>query len=205
MGRAVCRAALRRGWQVSSLSRHGAPIDGNSVGKVKWIKGSALNADDLKGAIDESRPTFMVHSIGTLYESPPDRTYESMNHKTLQTLLSLKPSISAIGYVSAAWFDPLTNSILSGYNCSMREAEKELMTWEANGYGRALVFRPGLVYGRDRWMTIPIAFLVRLVSFFTAGIFPPPIHVDRLADSILHSLENSQKGENRLIYEPRNL
>lgn len=203
VGGAVCRAALRRGWQVSSLSRHGAPI--NPVGQVNWIKGSSLDADDLKAAIDKSRPTFIVHSIGTLYESPPDRTYESMNHKTLQTLLSGKPSVSAIGYVSAAWFDPLTNSILSGYYRSKREAEKDLIAWEANGHGRALVFRPGLVYGRDRWMTIPIAFMVRLMSFFTAGIFPPPIQVDRLAESILGSLESSQKGDNRHIYEPRDL
>ncbi|KAI0748154.1 NAD(P)-binding protein [Daedaleopsis nitida] len=72
VGSAVCRTALARGMQVTSVSPSGKPFQtpkGHTPGwvsKVEWHKGSALEPETYKHLLPGV--TAVVHTIGTLFE-----------------------------------------------------------------------------------------------------------------------------------------
>lgn len=190
VGRAVCRAALNRRWEVTSLSRHGAPSK-KAPDAVDWQQGSAL--DTARLATLAKGTDYIVNCIGTLIEGPPDSTYENLNYRVMaSTLTALKQSGAhpkAVAYVSAASFDPFTRSLLARYYETKGRAEKDLLDYSAASKTSALVFRPSLVYGWDRPATVVSAFFFRILTLFSAGLFPPPIQVDRLAASVISHLD----------------
>lgn len=193
VGRAVCKAALQKGWSVTSLARSGAPdkVPG-ALKDVKWVKGSALETDKLVPLVKENE--LIVNCIGTLVETGPHRTYEALNYGAMDSCIrAVKQSDiqRTIGYVSAATFDPLTRSLLSNYYSTKNRAEQELISWaEKTDLGTGIVFRPGLIYGWDRPATVFVSFLFRLLTLFASSLFPPPINVNRLANTIVHALEH---------------
>ncbi|ORX51254.1 NAD(P)-binding protein [Hesseltinella vesiculosa] len=73
LGQSVCRAAVNKGWQTISLSRHGEPVQFSHQGKphwadeVEWAQGDSLEPasykDVLKGVTD------VVHTVGIILES----------------------------------------------------------------------------------------------------------------------------------------
>uniref|UniRef100_A0A7S2C477 GST N-terminal domain-containing protein n=1 Tax=Haptolina brevifila TaxID=156173 RepID=A0A7S2C477_9EUKA len=68
LGRQVCRDALQRGWEVTSLSRRGAnPLPGTLLDRVNWVKGSAADAPLLEKLAADADA--FVHAIGLLLDS----------------------------------------------------------------------------------------------------------------------------------------
>ncbi|GMH79786.1 hypothetical protein TrST_g3473 [Triparma strigata] len=68
VGRQVCKEAIAKGWDVTSLSRRGEnPMPGTTLDKVKWTKGDAAD----KGMLEElaGEADGVVHSIGLLLDS----------------------------------------------------------------------------------------------------------------------------------------
>lgn len=211
VGRAVCKAALNKGWTVTSISRSGAPekITGQ-LQDVKWMKGSALETEKLVPVVKEN--AVIVNCIGTLVETGPHRTYEALNYGSMASCIKAvkeadmdnASSKHIIGYVSAATFDPLTRSLLSNYYSTKHRAENDLLTWaEETPSGTAIVFRPGLIYGWDRPATVFISLLFRILTLFSSSLFPPPVNVNRLADSIVHAVEHPKSKTT--VYEPKDL
>ncbi|KAF4576786.1 hypothetical protein EYR36_004766 [Pleurotus pulmonarius] len=72
IGSAICKAALSRGMQVTSVSSSGRPYQtpkGHSpawTSKVQWIKGDALHPDTFADILPEVNG--VVHTLGTLLE-----------------------------------------------------------------------------------------------------------------------------------------
>lgn len=107
--------------------------------------------------------------------------------------VSKSSAIKSIAYVSAARFDPITSSLLHKYYETKGRAEEDLKKWSmGNEAHNCVIMRPGFLYGWDRPATVIAAFFFRLLTFFTAGIFPKPVQVDHLAVRILDSLESEQ-------------
>lgn len=198
VGKAVCRAAVSLGWDVTSASRSGPPKALNGpLTKVDWQRCSALDVEGLKRLADDK--DYVVNCVGTLFESGPNRTYELMNYQPMPNILqaiSRSSAIQSVAYVSAAKFDPMTASILHKYYETKGKAEGELQKWAAgNEEHRCVIMRPGFLYGWDRPATVLAAVFFRLLTFFTAGIFPKPIHVDHLAHRIIESLQSKKHIE----------
>lgn len=69
VGREVCRLAVQRGFQVTSLSRRGEnPEPGNQeLDQVNWVKGNAVDAGVVSDLVGEADA--VVHAIGLLFDS----------------------------------------------------------------------------------------------------------------------------------------
>ncbi|KAJ2155888.1 hypothetical protein GGF46_005538 [Coemansia sp. RSA 552] len=166
IGQAICRAALSRGWEVLSLSRHGAP--GRDTSGVRWIKGDALEpatfATHLAGC------DAVVHSVGVLMENgykkainvgyhtgaaPAPATYESANRDTALSVARAAratPGVDAFVYISASDVVPFLDR---RYISTKREVERELLAHQ--GQLRPVILRPGFMFSPARPITLPIA------------------------------------------------
>lgn len=202
LGRSVCRAGLERGWSVTSLSRTGAPAPiPEDLLAVDWRRGSALDQEALKTVTIGS--DYIVNTIGTLFESGPAQSYEGQNFRTLQTLIDVvkkNSSHPAIAYISANSFGTLASTLLPKYMDTKRRAESLLQESTLNDSQlKGLVFRPGVLYGKGRPATVASAWMFRLMTLFTAGAFPPPLHADSLGRFIVGVLQKQK--ESFKIYE----
>ncbi|KAJ1742753.1 hypothetical protein LPJ68_001632 [Coemansia sp. RSA 1086] len=177
VGQAICRAALSRGWQVLSLSRHGAPERSTATqdqttaridNQVQWIKGNALEPDTYKEQL--AGCDAVVHSVGVLLETSYKKlvnvgyssssshaaaTYESANRDTALSVARIAretPSVSAFAYISASDVLPFIDS---RYISTKREVERELLAHQSQM--RPVILRPGFMYSSARPITLPIA------------------------------------------------
>jgi len=68
VGREVCRRAVTRGWEVTSLSRRGEnPEPGEAaLDRVKWTAGDATDAEAVKALVKEADA--VVHAVGLLFD-----------------------------------------------------------------------------------------------------------------------------------------
>jgi len=105
VGSEVCRIAVARGYQVTSLSRRGQnPDPGDKrLASVQWVKGNAADLDTVKTLVSESDA--VIHAIGLLFDvnsgltglnivvsgsnSVPDEesTYDTVTRKTAFNLI----------------------------------------------------------------------------------------------------------------------
>ncbi|KAJ1947844.1 hypothetical protein FBU59_001828 [Linderina macrospora] len=177
LGQAICRSAIARGWQVVSLSRHGAPtIDASmrgSIGQhflqtIEWVKGDALKPDTYRAHLNGC--SAVVHSVGALMENdykryvrlgsssntPAERTtYEETNRDTaLEVVRTAREteSVGAFAYISATDFTPFLDH---RYISTKREVEAELMAHMKEM--RPVILRPGFMYSGTRPVTLPLA------------------------------------------------
>ena len=69
LGREISRRAVRKGWEVTSLSRRGEnPEAGDPImDTVKWIAGDATDAGVVKALVNENDA--VVHAIGLLFDA----------------------------------------------------------------------------------------------------------------------------------------
>ncbi|PJF17038.1 hypothetical protein PSACC_03151 [Paramicrosporidium saccamoebae] len=202
VGRAVCREAVRRGWNVTSLSRRGVPesMDG-LLEKVEWRTGSALDRKVYPELMSDR--DYVVHCIGTLFESNPvynlykkqpinyESSYKALIRDTLELAVESAASakVKAFGYVSAARYGAIGKTVLPGYMEMKGQAEELLL--KRNEF-RKVIMRPGFMYGSDRWATIPMSLGVTFTSLFTAGMMPKALCVDTVARALLTELNDSE-------------
>ncbi|WWC85567.1 uncharacterized protein L201_000431 [Kwoniella dendrophila CBS 6074] len=72
LGSAICKAAVTKGWEVSSMSLSGKPYTtpaGHTpswVGKVKWENGDAFNSESYSNLMKDK--TSIIHTLGILLE-----------------------------------------------------------------------------------------------------------------------------------------
>ncbi|CCM04620.1 uncharacterized protein FIBRA_06804 [Fibroporia radiculosa] len=112
LGSAVCKAALARGMQVTSISQSGAPFrtpKGHSpawTSEVNWQAGNALNPETYSHILPSV--TAVVHTIGTLFE---DTRYKAaLKEGNLPALLdTLVSNIAGGGPSSNPLADKLDN------------------------------------------------------------------------------------------------
>ncbi|KAJ1648636.1 hypothetical protein LPJ64_000090 [Coemansia asiatica] len=178
VGQAVCHSALARGWEVVSLSRHGAPdrstivsrTNNNTSGGVQWVRGDALKPETYKDHL--SGCTAVVHSVGVLMEnsykklvsigssggavsSQEAATYEKANRDTALSVARAAREVSGIDafvYMSASDVLPFLDS---RYISTKREAENDLI--EHRDQMRPVILRPGFIFSPSRPITMPIA------------------------------------------------
>lgn len=211
VGKAICRELIKIGADVYSINRSGIPraCPADLENGVKWIKGNALDPQtysQLKG-IDT-----LIHSIGILAEPKPSSnsdqhfpvTFESEIRDTLKVALEASKSFGAplqrIGYISAADFGSISNFLLSRYMKSKREAESILQ--QCQDQIPSVIARPGFMYGRDRFPTIPFSYAFSLATLFSAGMLPKALDVDQVAKSLITALADEKLEGTRILEVP---
>lgn len=213
VGKAICRESIQRGWTVTSLNRSGAPTNvavDPLLSKVQWSSGDALDSS-LYPALLASHD-YVIHSIGILFESSNpfqkssvnySRSYRALIRDSTEIALkeSAKAGVRAFGYISAARFGAFGSAILPEYMRMKAEAEALVMASNV----RTVTVRPSFIYGADRPMTIPIAYGVRIMSLFTAGLFPKPIAVETVARAVLNEISREADSNNPVILEGEDL
>lgn len=201
VGRAVCKEAIQRGlWdQIVSLSRHGRPANvkaDSQLASIEWASGDASDATlPIYSCLHEY--SAIIHCVGTLIEQPKDqKTYERLNRDTLFAVLSKIPPNHRINivYVSADQFSGIGPFLLPAYYRTKVEAENALLEKAKIFLSlNALILRPSLIYGSDRWPTFIAAGIFRLATIFSAGYITGPISVKTVArmalDGAAHGLK----------------
>ncbi|KAI8324009.1 NAD(P)-binding protein [Martensiomyces pterosporus] len=176
LGQAICRSAISRGWEVLSLSRHGAPTGSTAQGsigsrfmqRVQWIKGDALKPETFREHMEGCAA--VVHSVGTLMEndykklinvgyssnaSTESTTYERANRDTalsVARVARLTDGLDAFAYISASDVVPFLDP---RYISTKREAEAALL--EHRDQLRSIILRPGFMFSSSRPVTLPVA------------------------------------------------
>lgn len=205
VGKALCREAVRKGWQVSSLSRSGAPAEAAQdpdLQQVDWQVGSALDPETYKRIFAEKPVDYLVHSIGILVQtsSNPDASFKAVIRDTtevaLKSVSDCKVDLKGFGYVSATTFGYLSSILLPAYTAMKKEAEQLIL--ESPGTFKKVIARPGFIYGWERMASYPAAWFTGLATLFTAGLFPRPIHVEYVAKGLLNEL-SSEKPANPIL------
>ncbi|KIM28867.1 hypothetical protein M408DRAFT_329291 [Serendipita vermifera MAFF 305830] len=78
VGSAVCRAAVRRGWKVQSISKSGKPFTTPNghlpawTSKVEWHAGDALVPESYRSLLSSTNA--VVHTLGTLFDGAAYKT-----------------------------------------------------------------------------------------------------------------------------------
>lgn len=192
VGRAVCRAAVALDYRVVSMSRSGAPSPKYADKGVEWASGDASTASAY--ASIGLKPDMVIHCIGTLVESARDQ-HRVLAYDTLRACIESNPGVK-VGYVSADSFGALGPWLFPG-NFKWKHLA-EAMIGEAVERGEieaAVVVKPGIVYGWERPLTVPIAWIYNIITFFTAGLLPPAKSADSLARTLVRALADASAGK----------
>ncbi len=204
VGKAICRELLKIGADVYSISRSGQPQGlAEDLSRIKWVKGNALDPltySQLSG-IDT-----LIHSIGILAEPKPKPTddhfpvtFESEIRDTLTVALESAAQYGAplnrIGYISAADFGAASRFLLPRYMKAKQEAESLLQ----NQSIPSVIARPGFMYGRDRFATVPFSYAFSLATIFSAGMFPTALDVNSVAQSLITALAEEHLSGTKIL------
>ncbi|KAG0063909.1 hypothetical protein BGZ89_009513 [Linnemannia elongata] len=189
VGFQVCKVAVARGWDVTSLSRRGKPTltEANQkdfVAPQGWTHKEAIAGTDsvvhTVGLLLEDNYKEILHSqnfdelsksvqtairgqnpLDTRKTPKTGLTYERVNRDTAITVANeaAKEGIESFAYISAAFAPPM---VPNRYITTKREAETALLTHPA-GF-RSIIFRPGFLSTPDRPVTLPLAGLLQVSS-----------------------------------------
>jgi uncharacterized protein YbjT (DUF2867 family) len=133
--------------------------------QVTWVRGDALQPaqyrEHMRGCLA------IVHSVGLLFEvdwltrrlfpssaaaQRAPSTYESACYETAATLLHEARAAGVPTYVYVSAVDP-PPGVMTRYLAAKRRAESELL---AAPTPRAVILRPGILYGSERWYSLPL-------------------------------------------------
>jgi len=145
IGRDVCRFAVRDGHEVRSVSRGGRPdVDAEWTESVSWTSADLFRPNAWRDRLDGVDA--VVHSVGTLTESPSDGvTFERVNGDAavLAALEAERAGVDAFVFLSAAAKPP---GVRSAYLTAKRRAETGIADLDLD----AVTLRPGPVYGEGQ-------------------------------------------------------
>jgi uncharacterized protein YbjT (DUF2867 family) len=145
IGRDVCRFAVRDGHEVRSVSRGGRPdVDAEWTESVSWTSADLFRPNAWRDRLDGVDA--VVHSVGTLTESPSDGvTFERVNGDAavLAALEAERAGADAFVFLSAAAKPP---GVRSAYLTAKRRAETGIADLDLD----AVTLRPGPVYGEGQ-------------------------------------------------------
>ncbi|MCO7176119.1 NAD-dependent epimerase/dehydratase family protein [Sporolactobacillus kofuensis] len=184
IGRHVCQELINQGKQVVSISSHGRPAHlfeaWTTHEQMTWIAADIFNEEEWLKYCDDC--SVMIDLIGILWESK-ERSYQHFivdPAKIMAQFLLQHPEASGI-FVSAALAPPLFGR---NYLKAKRQAEAILKTVPQP----VQIFRPSLVYGKQRPISQLLAFPIKTVSMFPSMSFIQPIRVETLAKQIVMSI-----------------
>lgn len=147
IGRRVCRLAVEDGHEVTSVARSGPPAPGNRgpwADDVRWLAADVFAPHEYREALEGV--DCLVHSIGTLSESPRTGvTLERLNGDSaiLAALEAERAGVDRLVYVSSSSKPPL---VRAAYIEARRRAEAAIADLEPT----TVVPRFGPVYGPDQ-------------------------------------------------------
>ncbi len=191
IGREVCRLAVRDGHDVRSVSRRGRPdVDAPWTERVSWTSADLFRPDVWRGRLDGV--DVVVHSVGTIAESPTDgTTFERVNgDSTILTALEAeRAGVETFVFLSSAVKPP---GVRHAYLTAKRRAEAAIADLDL----RTVTLRPGPVYGPDQpHFPRAVNGLFRLVASV------PPL-ADRLGESRPLSVETVARATYRVGLDP---
>ncbi|XP_052205085.1 uncharacterized protein At1g32220, chloroplastic-like [Diospyros lotus] len=189
VGSHVCREAVMRGLNVSSLSRSGRPSLYKSwANNVFWHQGNLLSTDSLKNALNGV--TCVISCVGGFGSN--SFMYKINGTANINAIrAAAEQGVKRFVYVSAAEFG-LANYLLQGYYEGKRAAETELMIRFPYG---GVILRPGFIHGTRKVGTLelplgiigaPLEMVLQqakpLSQIPVVGpLFTPPVNVNSLA------------------------
>lgn len=214
--------AVRSGMEVVALSRRQPtqPIIG-----VKYISVDATDAGAIQTALDkEGKFDACVHAIGLLFDGPSTlrnlnvfasgsgsepaetATYDLITRQTAFNAVDFfrskqSKTMSPFIFISAAeagWTFKSPVDFLERYLIAKRQVEAKLQQEEAESNLRTIIFRPSLIWTKDR----PQGLLGVLPFYIGYNIGLPfvdrPVTVDALTDAMLTAIkQNDVKGIQR--------
>ena len=213
VGRSVCRACVRDGLAVTSLSRGGGGSYASTGGdpreewraSVAWRAADALNPATYKAHIESC--TGVIFGIGALMEGPYKRwmgkeregaAAQSLGEVNRDSALSAARALAESGrgrpfvFISASSVAPIMSEWSPAYLETKREAEVLLQERADAGDIRLTVLRPGLIFSEREPLTLGAA---ALFQAFTPETVEPPLHVETVARAALHaSLDEETSG-----------
>lgn len=188
VGTELCKEAIKQGFSVISISRHGAPKKKEiwmSDHLITWIALDIFKDDSWKKHLDSS--TVCVNLIGILFESKKKGlTYKKMiiqaNH-----LISSETTKKAIPYIFLS-----AKGGPSGYVAAKKEAETELLK---NKHSTTII-RSGIVVSKKypfryaQGLAIKVGSKLPLISQQAKKVYPTSL--DHLVHTILNEARNPQ-------------
>eukprot|EP00041_Stephanoeca_diplocostata_P012660 m.212326 g.212326 ORF g.212326 m.212326 type:complete len:261 (+) comp19039_c0_seq1:355-1137(+) len=179
LGSSICRAAVRMGHEVTSISRRGmAPTFEPWTKKVEWHSGDALNPDSYSDLLRGAHS--VVHTVGTLLEQDAYKRflrrgdyaryngarYEEINRDTALAVMetAIAHQVESMLYISAAAKPP---GVDQRYIDTKREVERALMGMHADSQLRGIVFRPGYMFSEEEPSTMAIGAAMLCANLFT--------------------------------------
>tara|TARA_B110000208_G_scaffold78686_1_gene100617 strand:- start:227 stop:952 length:726 start_codon:yes stop_codon:yes gene_type:complete len=200
VGRAVCRACVQSGVEVTSLSRSGWSSGSTAAEEawreqVVWGKADALDPASYRSALDSC--SGVIFGIGALLEGNYKQWMGKSSAAETQTLaavnrdsaLSVARALAESGdgkkpfvFLSASTVVPALSAWSPEYIETKREAEALLQERAEEGGMRLTVLRPGLIFSEKDPLSLGAAALVQAMS---PDAVEPPLHVDTVARAAL--------------------
>ncbi|ORY84776.1 hypothetical protein BCR37DRAFT_251430 [Protomyces lactucae-debilis] len=176
LGQRVAQSAIAKGWQVTSITRSGAPpATGQDWDKVRWVRGDAFEPAsyqaeiakanhiistigilDYRGIRKQKSWRYRVDAIGsTFYDAVKDTTtsdalniYDRLNRDSLKAIVDQVYNGKSANLQSFAYVSAADGfpGIPKRYIESKRQAEQYLQQQSASAPWRTIIYRPGFMY-----------------------------------------------------------
>ncbi|XP_039035757.1 uncharacterized protein At1g32220, chloroplastic-like [Hibiscus syriacus] len=206
VGSAICKAAVSKGIEVTSLSRSGRPTYSCSwVNQVNWIPGDVFYAnwnEVLVGA------TAVVSTLGGFGS---EEQMKRINGEANAMAVNAAKDFGIPKFILISVHDYNLPSFLlsSGYFTGKRKAESEVLSKYPNS---GVVLRPGFIYGKRRvdgfelpldLVGEPLEKILSAVENFTKPlsslpasdlILAPPVCVDDVAYAVINAIRDDVFG-----------
>jgi uncharacterized protein YbjT (DUF2867 family) len=201
VGGHICKAAVEKGYKVSSLNRSGPPQHSeNWVKQVDWIRGSVFDPDTWRHTLSDVQGVIScVGGFGS-YEKMKKVCGEA-NIVAVKT--AAEEGVKRFVFISAADMG-LPNFVLRGYFEGKRDAERAIR--EKLPYG-GVIFRPGFIHGNRHVgpLMLPLGLVgspLEAIFKSSAGkwvhglpfvgpLFVPPINVETLAKAAVRAAKDN--------------
>ncbi|XP_021887208.1 uncharacterized protein At1g32220, chloroplastic isoform X2 [Carica papaya] len=200
VGSAICKAAVSKGIEVTSLSRSGRPTyPGSWVDQVTWIPGDVfyVNWDEVLGGA-----TAVVSTIGGFGN---EEQMKRINGEANVVAVNAAKDFGIPKFILISVHDYNLPSFLlsSGYFTGKRKAESEVLSKYPNS---GVVLRPGFIYGKRKvdgfeipleLVGEPLERILRATENFTKPLaalpasdllLAPPVSVDDVAFAVVNAI-----------------
>ncbi|QSL65676.1 hypothetical protein MERGE_002989 [Pneumocystis wakefieldiae] len=194
LGRHICKAAVQKGWTVTSISRRGVPNSDQHDGNIQnWTQQKII----YKGFLSGRDSLFSLFQLS----QDEDLSYDKLNRDfaiQIADMVSQANKNIPFVYLSAANTFP---GIPRKYIETKREAEDYICSVQNI---RPIIMRPGLMYSKERPITLPLAGIIDITSNINklfCGKIPflnvvgvKPLKVETVANAIIQSIHKEFKG-----------
>jgi len=160
IGREVCRRAVEAGHAVVGLARRGRPAGAEAwMDRVEWVAADVLDPGAWRVHLDGCGA--VIHCVGIIAENRKSgATFERVNGDSAIAAAeeAERAAVGAFVFISASALPP---GVGAGYIQAKRRAEDRIHRLAP----RAVILRPGFVYGTGRLPSLPLAALIQLATY----------------------------------------